>query len=258
MLYSALGAGVELGRWGGRNLALAVAASTPRPFHPCIPVALNTTGMRTLPMLPPSRRTRATCPTPLTFTSGAPLRGGRSSTRARTPLVMLTANMEVLGRPRERAPSARVPCLGGLAAALPMLASARSPYDILDGRTPAASGHTAGRTLRTAAPGLGVCDRASPVALTTPRWTTLPPFPRLAMRGGGYGGRRPAPLHLGDCVAVDLIHLRLRALPRTRSARSTNSTGPRARGTAHPRARFLRRRRLQGQRVDAALRAVSE
>ncbi len=52
------GVAVEAVPWGGRNLALAVAASRMRPFHPCIPVQSGmNNGTRRMPRLrqaPPS------------------------------------------------------------------------------------------------------------------------------------------------------------------------------------------------------------
>jgi hypothetical protein len=39
--YYVAGAAVEEVPWGGRNLALAVAASRRRPFHPCTPVSFG-------------------------------------------------------------------------------------------------------------------------------------------------------------------------------------------------------------------------
>ncbi len=79
MADAALGAVVEWVRWGGWNLALAVAASALRPFHPCIPVKH---GARfPLGQPPLQRRTRPKAMMHMSTLSSAPttttLRRGR-------------------------------------------------------------------------------------------------------------------------------------------------------------------------------------
>ncbi len=257
MLYSALGEEVEKVRWGGRYLALAVAASAWRPLHPCTPEAQRADGPRSRILLPRTSSPSEAHRMSISPTSKSPPREHSLAGATVAKLTASTEEYEAFESPTILSGGRRARAVRTLTTTISI--AARTLAIPTRGAALGSRGRATTGALVSLPTGEGSRGRrAQTLAVTTLSTLTLQPSPPLDVGDGGFAGRRPAPSSLGSRPAAVRILLRLQARARARSARSSNSTGPRLLGSALPSARRdLHRRHRLGQQADAALSVAS-